>query len=111
LVKDNDNISLEITVISVDKLKKDLKSTKKPLTTVNTQLTLLKEADSDISDSEGDEEASHLHMEEALQFAQFDKGFQPGITKIFKHVDHCSISRIVAIRNCCFLLDYFKEVR
>jgi hypothetical protein len=22
-------------------------------------------------------------------------------------VDHCSISRIVAIRNCCFLLDYF----
>jgi hypothetical protein len=26
-------------------------------------------------------------------------------------VDHCSISRIVAIRNCCFLLDYFKEVR
>jgi hypothetical protein len=26
-------------------------------------------------------------------------------------VDQCSISRIVAIRNCCFLLDYFKEVR
>jgi hypothetical protein len=26
-------------------------------------------------------------------------------------VDHCSISRIVAIRNYCFLLDYFKEVR
>jgi hypothetical protein len=26
-------------------------------------------------------------------------------------VDHCSISRIVAIRNCCFLLDYLKEVR
>jgi hypothetical protein len=26
-------------------------------------------------------------------------------------IDHCSISRIVAIRNCCFLLDYFKEVR
>jgi hypothetical protein len=26
-------------------------------------------------------------------------------------VDHCSISRIVAIRNCCFLLDYFKDVR
>jgi hypothetical protein len=22
-------------------------------------------------------------------------------------VDNCSISRIVAIRNCCFLLDYF----
>jgi hypothetical protein len=26
-------------------------------------------------------------------------------------VDNCSISRIVAIRNCCFLLNYFKEVR
>jgi hypothetical protein len=30
---------------------------------------------------------------------------------IYIYVDHCSISRIVAIRNCCFLLDYFKEVR
>jgi hypothetical protein len=29
----------------------------------------------------------------------------------FTPVDHCSISRIVAIKNCCFLLDYFKEVR
>jgi hypothetical protein len=28
-----------------------------------------------------------------------------------QYVDHCSISRIVAIINCCFLLDYFKEVR
>jgi ATP-dependent DNA helicase PIF1 len=30
---------------------------------------------------------------------------------ILDYVDHCSISRIVAIRNCCFLLDYSKEVK
>jgi hypothetical protein len=42
------------TAISVDKLKKDLKYMKKVITTVNTQLTLLKEAESKISDSEGD---------------------------------------------------------
>jgi hypothetical protein len=33
---------------------------KKAFTTVNTQLTLLKEADSNIYDLEGDEEASHF---------------------------------------------------
>jgi hypothetical protein len=27
------------------------------------------------------------------------------------NVDHCSISRIVTIRNCCFLLEYSNEVR
>jgi hypothetical protein len=28
-----------------------------------------------------------------------------------QNFDPCSISRIFAIRNCCFLPDYFKEVR
>jgi Tfp pilus assembly protein PilO len=64
------------TVSSIDKLKKDLKSMKKSFTTINTQLTLLKEADSDISDSEGDEEASYFQMDETLQFAQVDKEFE-----------------------------------
>jgi hypothetical protein len=45
---------------------------------------LLKEADSDISDSEGDEEASHFQMDEALQFTQVDKEFEARIAKLFK---------------------------
>jgi serine protease inhibitor ecotin len=57
---------------------------KKAFTTVNTQLILLKEADSEISDSEGDEEASHFQMDEALQFDQVTKGFKPRIVKLFK---------------------------
>jgi hypothetical protein len=43
----------------------------------------LKEADSDISDSEG-EEASHFQVDQALQFAQLDKKFEPRIAKLFK---------------------------
>jgi hypothetical protein len=43
-------------------MKKDLKSMKKAFTTVNTQIALLKEADSDISESEGDESASHYQV-------------------------------------------------
>jgi hypothetical protein len=82
--KEDDDRSLASTAISINKLKKDLKSMKKSLTTVNTQLALLKEAESDISDSEGDEEASHFQMDEALQFDQVDKVFEPRIVNIFK---------------------------
>jgi hypothetical protein len=85
LANNDDNRSLASTSRSVDTLKKDLKSMKKAFTTVNTQLELLKEADSDIYDSEWDEEASHFQMDEALQFAQFDKGFEPIISKLFEH--------------------------
>jgi hypothetical protein len=52
---DDDDISLESTASSVNKLKNDLKSIKKSFTMVNTQLAQFKEADSDISESEGDE--------------------------------------------------------
>jgi hypothetical protein len=52
LANNDDNRSLASTSRSVDTLKKDLKSMKKAFTTVNTQLELLKEADSDIYDSE-----------------------------------------------------------
>jgi hypothetical protein len=55
-------------VSSVKKLKKDIKSIKKSFTTVYTQLAQLKEADSDISELEG-EEASHFQVDQALQFA------------------------------------------
>jgi hypothetical protein len=57
---------------------------KKAFNTVNTQLAQMKEAESEISESEGEEEASYFQMDAALQFAQFDKQFKPRITKLFK---------------------------
>jgi hypothetical protein len=51
---DDDDRSTANSASSVKKLKKDLKSIKKAFTTVNTQLAQLKEADSDISESEGE---------------------------------------------------------
>jgi hypothetical protein len=46
----------------------------------------LKEAESDISESEGDDDAaSHFQMDAALQFAQVEKKFEPRIAKLFKH--------------------------
>jgi hypothetical protein len=79
---DNDH-STASTASSVNNLKKDLKSIKKAFTTVNTQLTQLEEADYEISESKG-EEASHFQVDRALQFAQFDKKFEPRIAKLFK---------------------------
>jgi hypothetical protein len=49
---DDDDCSTASAASSVNKLKKDLKSIKKAFTTVNTQLAQLKEADSDIYESE-----------------------------------------------------------
>jgi hypothetical protein len=43
----------------------------------------LKEDTYDISESEG-KEASHFQVDQALQFAQLDKKFEPRITKLFK---------------------------
>jgi hypothetical protein len=43
----------------------------------------LKKADSDISESEG-EEASHFQVDQALQFAQLYKKFEPRIAKLLK---------------------------
>jgi hypothetical protein len=57
---------------------------KKPFTTVNNQLVLLKEAESDISESERDDETSHFQMDASLQFTQVDKEFEPIIAKLFK---------------------------
>jgi hypothetical protein len=82
-LSDNDDRSTGSAASSVNKLNKDLKSIKKAFSTVNTQLAQLKEADSDISESEG-EEASHFQVDQALQFAQLDKKFEPRIAKLFK---------------------------
>jgi hypothetical protein len=81
---DDDDSSAAATVNSVKKLQKDIKYMRKAFTTVNTQLKKLKEAESDISESEGEDEASHFQMDVALQFAQFEKEFEPRIAKLFK---------------------------
>jgi hypothetical protein len=71
------------TANSINKLNNGLKSINKAFTTVNTQLAQLKEADFEISESEG-EEASHFQVYQALQFAQIDKKFEPIMAKLFK---------------------------
>jgi prefoldin subunit 5 len=53
----DDDSSAAATVNSVKKLQKDIKSMRKSFTTVNTQLEKLKEAESDISELEGEDEA------------------------------------------------------
>jgi hypothetical protein len=80
----DDYSSAAATVNSVEKLQKDIKSMRKGFTTVSTQLEKLKEAESDISESGGEDEASHLQMDVALQFAQVEKEFEPRIAKLFK---------------------------
>jgi hypothetical protein len=81
---DDDDISAAVTVNSVKKLRKDIKSTRKAFKTINTQLEKLKEAESDISESEGEDEASHFQIDVALQFAQVEKEFDPRIAKLFE---------------------------
>jgi hypothetical protein len=81
---EDDDSSAAATVNSVKKLQKDIKSMRKAFTMVNTQLEKLKEAESDISESEGEDEASHFQMDAALQFAQVEKEFEPRIAKFFK---------------------------
>jgi Skp family chaperone for outer membrane proteins len=81
---DDDERSAAATVNSVKKLQKDIKYMRKAFTTVNTQLEKLKEAESDISESEGEDEASHFQMDVALQFAQVEKEFEPRIARLFK---------------------------
>jgi hypothetical protein len=81
---DDDNSSAAATFSSVKKLQKDIKSMRKEFTTVNTQLEKLKEAESDISESEGEDEASHFQMDVALQFAHVKKEYEPRIAKLFK---------------------------
>jgi hypothetical protein len=56
---------------------------KKAFTTVNTQLEKLKEANSDVSGSEDDDDQSHFQMDAALQFTQVDKEFEPTIANLF----------------------------
>jgi septal ring factor EnvC (AmiA/AmiB activator) len=77
--KEDDEKSIASTASSVSKLKKDFKSMKKAFTTVNTQLAQLEEADSDIS-----HRIETRKVDDAFQFAQVDKEFEPRIAKPFK---------------------------
>jgi hypothetical protein len=70
---EDDEKSVVSAASSVKKLKKNFKSMKKAFTTVNTQLKKLKEADSDLSGSEDDDDQSHFQMDADIQFAQVDK--------------------------------------
>jgi hypothetical protein len=88
---DNDDKSVAIAASGVKKLKKDFKSTKKAFTTVNAQLENLKEADSDLSGSEDDDDQSHFQMDAALLLAQVDKDFKPTIANLFKQTGSWSI--------------------
>jgi uncharacterized coiled-coil DUF342 family protein len=83
---DDDDSSTAASVNSVKELQKDIKSMRKAFTTVNTQLEKLKEAESEISELEGEDEASHFQMDVALQFSQVEKEFKPRISKLFKQV-------------------------
>jgi hypothetical protein len=81
---DDDEKSVASASSSIKKLKNDFKSMKKAFTMVNTQLEKLKEADSDLSGSEDDDDQSHFQMDAAIQFAQVDKEFDPKIANLFK---------------------------
>jgi hypothetical protein len=81
---EDDDSSAAATVNSVKKLQKDIKSMRKAFTTGNTQLEKLKQDESEISESEGEDEASHFQMDAALQFAQVEKEFEPRTAKLFK---------------------------
>jgi hypothetical protein len=70
---DEDDSSAAARANSVEKLQKDIKSTRKAFKMVITHFEKLKEAESDISESEGEVEASHFQMDAALQFAQVEK--------------------------------------
>ena len=67
---------------SVKKLTKEMKNMKKAFT----QLQQLKEADSDISESEASAEDSHFQFEndDGFQFTQVENEFEPHIAKLFK---------------------------
>ena len=81
--KSDDDKSLASTASSVKKMTKEFKSMKKAFTTVNTQLEKMKEDESDISESEGEEESSHFQF----GFAQLEQEFEPRIAQLFKQAN------------------------
>ena len=79
------------------KLAKDINNISRAFTTDNTQLQKLEEADSDLSDSEDEDEASHFQMagidfgKSDFQFAQLVKKFDPHIAIPFNYTAGCNV--------------------
>jgi hypothetical protein len=61
-------------------------------TTVSAKLNQLKEADSDPSGSDAEEEASHYQCQDVFQFTQLETKFEPLISKLFKQSHRTKIS-------------------
>jgi hypothetical protein len=90
--KDDDDDNNKSQAKSVKKLTKDVKSMKKAITQdvksmkkAFTQLQKVKEADSDISNSEGSETDSHFQCKhDDFHFTQVEQEFEPQIAKLFQ---------------------------
>ena len=73
----------------VKKLEKEINTIKKNFHYVNTQLAHLKESNSDLSDSDTEEDSHFQHAESdvgkhSFQFSQMDAEFEPQIAHLFK---------------------------
>jgi hypothetical protein len=64
----------------------------KVFTTVSAKLEQLKEAESDLSGSDAEEEASHFQCQDVFQFTQLETKFEPLILKLFKQSHRTKIT-------------------
>jgi predicted nucleic acid-binding Zn-ribbon protein len=84
---DGDAKSSASTASSVKKLTKEMKSINKKFSSINAQLQQIQENESDLLDSEEEEEASHFQIgNNGFLFTQMEQDFEPRITKLFKQV-------------------------
>ena len=80
------------SITSLKKIAKDTNKMSRAFPTVSTQLQNLKEADSDLYDSEDEYETSHFNMAKInfgksdFQFAHLDEEFNSHIASIFNHI-------------------------
>ena len=81
----------------MNQLSKYVKKMSKTFTTVNIQLKKLKEDESNLSESEDKDEASHFHMtninfvKSYFQYANLDEEFKPCIASLFKQTSGCNV--------------------
>jgi hypothetical protein len=69
-----------------------MKKMSKAFSTVSDKLEQLKEAESDLSGSEAEEESSHFQYDDPFQFTQLESKFEPKISKLFKQSHAAGIS-------------------
>ena len=97
-------------------LAKDVKKMSRAFTTVNAQLKILKEAESNLYDSENEDEASNFQMADInfgksdFQFAQLDEKFEPHIASLFNHTSgrNIGIKTKLDLREVTLLLPQSK---